>query len=65
MPGSERYRNPEEDLPQDFELRREENYKALKKPISPDKFIANLKEEMTKALNKLDQGTPKIIRFVF
>ncbi|MFS0635990.1 Tn3 family transposase [Mesobacillus foraminis] len=59
VPGSERYRNPDEDLPQDFELRREENYKALKKPISPDKFIANLKEEMRKALNKLDQGIPK------
>jgi hypothetical protein len=25
VPGSERYRNPDEDLPQDFKLRREEN----------------------------------------
>lgn len=59
VPGSERYRNPDEDLPQDFELRREENYKALKKPINPDEFIAHLKGEMTKAINKLDQGIPK------
>lgn len=59
VPGSERYRNPDEDLPQDFELRREENYKALKKPINPDEFITHLKREMTKALNKLDQGIPK------
>ena len=59
VPGSEQYRNPDEDLPQDFELRREENYKALKKPINPDQFIVHLKGEITKALNKLDQGIPR------
>lgn len=30
--GADRYRNPDEDLPTDFEERREENYKALKQP---------------------------------
>lgn len=35
VPGSERYRNPDEDLPQDFELHREENYKALKNLLIP------------------------------
>ena len=33
VPGSNRYRNPDEDLPSDFEERREENYKALKQPL--------------------------------
>ena len=30
--GADRYRNPEEDLPKDFENRREEYYEALKLP---------------------------------
>ncbi|CAM3613231.1 hypothetical protein EDM52_02315 [Brevibacillus invocatus] len=31
--GANRYRNPDHDLPTDFEERREENYKALKQPL--------------------------------
>jgi hypothetical protein len=31
--GADRYRNPDEDLPTDFEERREENYKALHQPL--------------------------------
>ena len=30
--GANRYRNPDDDLPKDFEERREENYKALNQP---------------------------------
>lgn len=30
--GAYRFRNPDEDLPQDFELRREEYYSALEQP---------------------------------
>ena len=40
--GSYRYRNPEEDLPQDFEERREENYKALNQPLDAESFVNSL-----------------------
>jgi len=57
--GANRYRNPEEDLPTDFEQRREENYKALKQPLDSSEFIANIKKSMEEALSKLDIGIPK------
>lgn len=57
--GSDKYRNPEEDLPADFEQHREENYKALNQPLNPDEFIDALKKSMYEALGKLDAGMPK------
>jgi TnpA family transposase len=57
--GANRYRNPDEDLPADFEERREENYKALKQPLDPEEFISTIKKNMMDALNKLDIGMPK------
>jgi hypothetical protein len=56
--GANRYRNPEEDLPSDFEEKREENYNALKKPLDVELFINNIKTEMKKALDKLDKNIP-------
>lgn len=40
--GADRYRNPDEDLPIDFEERRKENYKALKQPLDAEEFINNI-----------------------
>lgn len=57
--GANRYCNPDEDLPEDFEVRREENYKALNKPLDPEEFIESLKKEMYEELNKLDINMPK------
>ncbi|MBH8605847.1 Tn3 family transposase [Thermoactinomyces sp. CICC 10522] len=54
--GANRYRNPEEDLPSDFDLRRTEHYKALKKPLEADMFIEELKQKMHTALERLDRG---------
>lgn len=45
--GANRYRNPDEDLPADFEERREENYKALKQPLDAEAFITTLKQAMS------------------
>lgn len=56
--GSNRYRNPDEDLPSDFEERREENYKALNQPLDAYSFAA-LKQEMIQGLEKLNAGMPK------
>jgi TnpA family transposase len=57
--GASRYRNPEEDLPSNFEENREENYKALKQPINVEEFISNLKNSMVDSLNQLNQNLPK------
>ncbi|SHK62484.1 Transposase and inactivated derivatives, TnpA family [Paramaledivibacter caminithermalis DSM 15212] len=57
--GANRYRNPDEDLPADFEQRREENYKALKHPLDGEKFISSLKESMHEALSMFNNGLPK------
>ena len=40
--GANRYRNPDEDLPADFEAQRTPYYQALKLPLDADRFIADL-----------------------
>ena len=57
--GADRYRNPDEDLPSDFELHREENYKMLNQPLNSNDFIQNIKNEMYKALSELDRNILK------
>ncbi|NER28184.1 MAG: Tn3 family transposase [Symploca sp. SIO1C4] len=57
--GANRYRNPEQDLPTDFEEHREVYYQALKQPTKPEEFIAKLQQQMTEALTSVDQGMPK------
>lgn len=57
--GANRYRNPDEDLPSDFEQQRENYYQALKQPLSVEEFITPLKQAMITALTTLDKGLPK------
>ncbi len=57
--GANRYRNPEEDLPTDFEQQREVYYQALEQPEDVEVFISNLQQQMTDGLSQLDQGMPK------
>ncbi|MBY0462567.1 MAG: Tn3 family transposase [Alphaproteobacteria bacterium] len=57
--GAKRYRNPDEDLPTDFEERREEHYLALKQPQEAEKFISKLQHEMRGALTMFNNGIPK------
>ncbi len=54
--GANRYRNPEEDLPADFESLRETYYQALNKPTDADVFINSLKLSMHEALSSLDKN---------
>jgi TnpA family transposase len=56
--GANRYRNPDEDLPADFEARRAAYYQALNLPLDADQFIAGLQTEMREALRILDAGMP-------
>lgn len=56
--GSRRYRDPEEDLPQDFEDRKAVYYEDLGVPLDPKAFTAALREEMTRHLRMLDNQMP-------
>ncbi len=56
--GASRYRNPDEDLPTDFELHRQVYYQALTLPENVETFIADLQQQMAEGLEKLDQGMP-------
>lgn len=55
---ADKYRNPEDDLPKDFEARRAEHYAALGQPLDVEQFISDLQERMRIALQRLDQGLP-------
>ena len=57
--GANRYRNPEEDLPTDFEKQREVYYQALQQPEDVETFISNLQRQMTDGLTQLDREMPK------
>jgi TnpA family transposase len=54
--GANRYRNPDEDLPADFDQNREEYYQALNLPLDAERFIADLQAEMRAALSTFDTG---------
>jgi hypothetical protein len=58
VPGAQRYRNPEDDLPADFADQRTPYYQALDKPLDPDTFITSLQRQMQQALQRLDAGMP-------
>lgn len=61
--GSRRYRNPEDDLPQDFEERKAAYFEDLGIPIDAKAFTASLREELTQHLKTLDErltSNPKV-----
>ena len=57
--GADRYRNPDEDLPADYEQRRKENYRVLGKPMNPDEFIKNIQDRMKESLDRLNARMPR------
>ncbi|MGE5532679.1 MAG: Tn3 family transposase, partial [Bacteroidota bacterium] len=57
--GANRYRNPDEDLPADFDENRKEYYQALNLPLDADRFIVDLQAEMREALSTFDAGLKK------
>ena len=58
--GAGRWRDPDEDLPKDFEERRAEHYASLRKPLDPAGFIAGLRQEMEAELAALDDALPRL-----
>ncbi len=57
--GANRYRNPDEDVPLDFEINRENYYAALAQPLLAENFIEKIKEQMETELNVLNETLPK------
>lgn len=57
--GSDRYRNPDDDLPSDFEVKREEYYAELKQPKGAEEFVAGLKRSMADSLERLNATVPR------
>ena len=51
--GALRWRNPEDNLPGDFEATRTVHYAAIRQPEDPKEFIAGLKQRMTDGLDRL------------
>ncbi len=58
--GAHEWRNPDEDLPTDFEVHRAEHYDKLHKPLDPAVFTAGLREEMRTELNLLNDTLPDL-----
>ena len=56
--GADRFRDRDEDLPQDFEERRAAYYRALNQPREADRFVDQLQRELREALAALDAGLP-------
>src|SRR5262245_11038371 len=57
--GADRYRNPDEDVPQDFEVHRLTYYAALKLPSQAADFIEQVQQEMRDELAALDRTLPR------
>ncbi len=54
--GASRWRNPEDDLPADFDDNRDTYYTALRVPLDAASFVADLKERHVAALCQLDDA---------
>ena len=51
--GAARWRDPEADLPADFELNRDVHYAAIRQPLDATTFVADLRDRLQRALNDL------------
>ena len=56
--GAEKHRNPDEDLPGDFEERRAEYYRELGRDTDARAFTTVLKSKLTDALTRLNRTIP-------
>ncbi len=59
VPGSKRYKNPDEDVPADFDRKRLEYYEKLKLDTEPTNFTKSIRDELTNQLVALNDELPK------
>jgi hypothetical protein len=57
--GADRYRNPDDDLPKDFEIRREAYYSGLSLTPDAQAFCASIWEELERELLLLNANIPQ------
>jgi TnpA family transposase len=57
--GGNRYRNPDEDLPSDFDTQSDVYYAALRLPQNAKTFVAGVRQALRESLETLDQGLPR------
>jgi TnpA family transposase len=57
--GADRFGNPDDDLPRDFETQRIDYYQRLDLPLDAETFIAQLKRELAEELAALDRSMPE------
>ncbi|EJR29172.1 Tn3 family transposase [Bacillus mycoides] len=57
--GANRYRNPDEDLPADFEERREDYYENLGLALDVESMISKLQKDLHQSLNRLNLTIPQ------
>jgi TnpA family transposase len=55
VPGANKFRNPDEDLPADFEEKRAQYYADLELPLDPEQLIQRLQAEMVAGLAELNE----------
>jgi len=56
--GAHRFRNPDEDLPQDFDARRDEYYAALEQPREATLFVEQVRGALESALTAFNTDLP-------
>ena len=56
--GAKRYCDPDQDLPTDFDARREHYFDLLHQSQDAAQFIQSLRDDLRDALNAFDQGIP-------
>lgn len=56
--GAHRYRDPDDDLPQDFEQKRAHYYLELKQPLSGKEFVEKLRAKIWSELSSLNYWIP-------
>ena len=57
--GADRYRNPDDDVPKDFEARRTEYYQELAQPANATDFVEKVKSDLAAALGRLNMALPR------
>jgi hypothetical protein len=57
--GANRYRNPDDELPKDFDEKRALYYNALTLPMDADTCIAKVQHDLHEALSEFDRGLPR------
>lgn len=58
MVGADKWRNPDKDLPADFDEHRTDHYATLRKPLDPAAFVDELRDQMRAELSALNDAFP-------